>query len=142
MSQKTAHIMQVRKGSITFAARTGSNHWIVVDGPEEFGGSDASARPKELLLLALATCTGSDIASILVKKRAQVEQMELNITAEESEEHPKVFTAIHIEYVFHGSAVDTASVERAIELSLTKYCGVHAMLKQATSITHSYRIEK
>ena len=65
---KKAFVTQVAKGGITFAGRTDSNHWITMDGPEKFGGSDAGVRPKELLLLSLAGCTGSDVASVVPER--------------------------------------------------------------------------
>ncbi len=139
MSQKSAIVKQLR--GITFAAKASSNHWIVMDGPSEFGGSDAGTRPKELLLMALGGCTGSDVASILQKKRVELDGFEIHLTANETEDHPKVFSSIHIEYVFSGKGILEKDVEHAIELSQTKYCGVTAMLNKAVQITHSYHIE-
>lgn len=138
MATKTAIVKQLQ--GITFVGKTDSNHWITMDGPENFGGSNAGSRPKELLLLALGGCTGSDVASILSKKRVKLNKFEMNITAEVAEEHPKVYTKIHIEYVFEGKNIQIKDVERAIELSLNTYCSVTAMLKKAIPIEHSYRI--
>lgn len=140
MATKTAHVTQVGKNSITFAGRTDSKHWLMMDGPASFGGNDAGIRPKELLLLSLAGCTGSDVASILAKKRVALEDFEMIVTAEETEEHPKVFSSMHVEYVFRGKGIDAKDVERAIELSQTQYCGVTAMFEKAMDVTHSYRI--
>lgn len=139
MATKKAYVKQLK--GITLVGKTDSNIWITMDGPEEFGGSNAGVRPKELLLLSLAGCTGSDVVSILQKKRTKLEDFEIKITAETREEHPQVFTKIHIEYVFYGNDVKKEDVERAIELSSTKYCSVQAMLKPSVEITHSYRIE-
>ena len=141
MTQKKAHVIQIAPNSLTFAGRTDSNHWLVMDGPKELGGSNAGVRAKELLLLSLAGCTGSDVASILAKKRVPLTGFDIEITAEETDEHPKVFSSMHVEYVFRGAGIEPKDVERAIELSLTKYCGVTAMLAKAMEITHSYRIE-
>jgi len=140
MGQKKAFIKQVE--GLTFAGKTDSNHWIITDGPEESGGSNAGIRPKELMLLSLGGCTGADVASILKKKRAKLDGYEMNLTADTTDEYPQVFTKIHIEYVFYGEDIREKDVERAIELSQTKYCGVTHMLKKAMEITHSYRIEK
>jgi putative redox protein len=139
MATKKAYVKQLK--GITLVGKTDSNVWITMDGPEEFGGSNAGIRPKELLLLSLAGCTGSDVVSILQKKRSKLEDFEINITAETREEHPQVFTKIHIEYVFYGNEVKKEDVERAIELSSTKYCSVQAMLRPSVEISHSYRIE-
>lgn len=139
MAQKKAYVKQLK--GITLVGKTDSNVWITMDGPEEFGGSNAGVRPKELVLLALAGCTGSDVVSILQKKRAKLEDFEIYIDADTRDEHPQVFTKIHIEYVFYGSELKKEDVERAIELSSTKYCSVQAMLRPSVEISHSYRIE-
>ena len=138
MAASKAFVKQVQ--GITFAGKTASNKWVMMDGPEGFGGSDAAIRPKELLLLALGGCTGSDVASILEKKRIKLDNFEMNIDAEMTEEHPKVYTKINVEYVFYGKNIKEADVERAIDLSLTKYCGVTAMLQKSIEITHNYKI--
>lgn len=138
MATKKALVKQVK--GITFVGKTDSNHWITMDGPESFGGSDAGIRPKELLMLSLGGCTGSDVTSILSKKKIKLDGFEINITAESADEHPQVFTKMHLEYVFYGKDVPVKDVERAIELSLTKYCSVTAMLQKAMPIEHSFRI--
>lgn len=140
MTIKHAVVQQIR--GISFAGKTDSNHWLVMDGPQEFGGSDAGIRPKELVLLALAGCTSSDVISILHKKRVPLDAYEVHVTAEQRDEHPQVFTSIQVEYVFRGRNIRPEDVERAIELSETKYCSVSAMLRPAVSITHTYRIEE
>jgi putative redox protein len=138
MATKKAFVKQVQ--GITFVGKTDSNHWITMDGPENFGGSDAGIRPKELILISLAGCTGSDVASILQKKRVKLDGFEMNITADVAEEHPQVFTKINLEYVFYGKNLPVKEIERAIELSQTKYCSVTAMLQKAMPIEHTYRI--
>jgi putative redox protein len=139
MTVKRAFVKQI--DGLSLAGRTDSNHWVAMDGPEDFGGSDAGTRPKELVLLALAGCTSSDVISILRKKRVPLDGYEMHVTAEQADEHPQVFTSIHLEFVFHGEGIRSADVERAIELSETKYCSVSAMLRGSVAITHSYRIE-
>ncbi len=138
MAQKKAFIKQIK--GITFAGKTDSNHWVIMDGPEEFGGSNAGIRPKELLLLGLGGCTGSDVVTILQKKKAAVDGFEINIISDVAEEHPQVFTKIHVEYVFYGKGLSGKDIERAIELSQTKYCSVTKMLEKAAEITHSFKI--
>lgn len=138
MSTRTAVVRQIK--GITFAGKADSNHWLVMDGSPAFGGSDAGSKPKELLLMALGGCTASDVIPILKKKRVDLAGFEIRLTAETREEHPQVFTEIHLEYVFFGDRVPIADVERAIELSTTKYCSVSAMLRPAVKITHSYSI--
>jgi len=138
MSTKTAYIKQIN--GISFAAKSDSNHWITMDGPEDASGSNAGVRPKELVLIALGGCTGSDVVNILRKKKAHVDDFEMNITAEMSDEHPKVYKSIHIEFVFYGTDIQDKDVERAIGLSQTRYCSVTKMLEKSVEITHSYKI--
>ena len=138
MSTKKAIVKHIK--GVTFIGKSDSNHWVTMDGPESFGGSDAGSRPKELLLIALGGCTGSDVITILQKKKVQISNFEMNISADVAEEHPQVFTKINVEYVFHGKDIQEKDVERAIELSQTKYCSVTHMLKKAVEITHSFKI--
>jgi putative redox protein len=141
MASKHAIVKQIGDG-VTFMAKGDSGHWVSMDGPQDFGGSNAASRPKELLLFALGGCTGSDVAAILRKKRVPLQGFEMQIKATQAEEHPQVYTDIHIEYVFYGEGVNPADIERAIELSTTKYCSVSAMLRASVTLTHSYRIEQ
>ena len=138
MAKVSAYLKQLK--GITFNGKTDSGHWITMDGPENFGGNDAGIRPKELILLSLAGCTGSDVVSILQKKRVKLNDFEINISAEMSDQHPKVYTDIDLEYVFYGENINTKDVERAIELSQKTYCSVTAMLQKTVEITHSYKI--
>lgn len=140
MASKKAIVKHIN--GVTFMGKADSNHWVVMDGPEEFGGSNAGARPKELLLLALGGCTGSDVAVILKKKKINVDGFEIHLSAEMQETHPQVYTKINLEYVFYGKDIPSEAVERAIELSQKTYCSVTAMLQKGMEITHSYRIEK
>ena len=103
MTTSKAYLKQIK--GISFAGKTDSNNWITMDGPENFGGSDAGIRPKELLLLSLAGCTASDVISILQKKRVKLDDFEINISADMTEEHPKVYSKIDLEYVFYGKDI-------------------------------------
>lgn len=138
MAAKKAIVKHVK--GVTFIGKADSNHWVSMDGPESFGGSDAGTRPKELLLIALGGCTGSDVVTILHKKKVQISNFEMNISAEVAEEHPQVYTKINIEFVFYGRDIQEKDVERAIELSQTKYCSVTHMLNKAMPIIHSFKI--
>ena len=139
MTTRTAYLKQVKGNS--FVGKSNSNHWVSMDVSEEFGGNDAASTPKELLLLSLAGCTSGDVVSILKKKRVNLSDFEVNISAELTDDHPKVYTRIDLEYVVYGEDIKPKDVERAIELSQTKYCGVTAMLKNAIEINHTYRIQ-
>jgi len=133
-----ANVAQVR--GITFVGKAASNNWVAMDGPEDFGGSNAATRPKELILIGLGGCTGSDVASMLRKMREKISRFEIDLDAEVAEEHPKVFTKIHITYKFWGEDLKESNIEKAISLSQDRYCSVTAMLRDAVEITHSYFI--
>jgi putative redox protein len=105
-------------------------------------GEEAGPRPLELVLLGLAGCTTMDVVSILNKKRQHFTGLQVNVSAERAEEHPKVYTKIHLEFAVQGHGVKPEAVERAIELSQTTYCPAAAMLSKAVDITTSYRIEE
>jgi putative redox protein len=124
----------------SFIDKADSNHWISVDTPKESFGSDTAAHPMELVLIALGSCSGCDVVSILKKKQVKLKGFEIRIDAERSECYPKVFIQIHMVYVFYGEKIDPVQVERAIELSAEKYCPVSAMLKASVQMTSSYKI--
>ena len=136
---KEIYVKQL-KGN-TFAAKAGSNHWVMMDTKGEVGGNDSASTPKELVLMALAGCTSMDVIPILKKKKSPVMGYECTVKGIERDEHPKIFTAIHVEYVFYGDGIKTEDVERAIDLSVSKYCSVSAILSTSVKITHSYRVE-
>ena len=128
------------KGSLTFEAETESWHKILLDAKQEVGGENKGPRPMEVLLVSLAGCTGMDVASILKKKRVNLEGMTVKINAEQAPEHPKIFTKINIEYNFTGRSIKDGDVKRAIELSQEKYCPVTAMLEEKAKITYNWNI--
>jgi len=113
---------------------------IVLDSKKDVFGTHSGPTPMELILLGLAGCTGMDVMSILSKQRQPVTGFQVQVSAERAEEHPRVYTSIHVEYVVYGEGVKAEAVERAIELSETRYCSASAMLAKAVEITNSYRI--
>ena len=125
---------------LQFTAAATSGHKITLDGDPAVGGTDLGARPLELMLMSLAGCTGMDVISILKKKRQDVTAFEVKTHAERAENHPKVFTAVTIEYIITGHNIDPKAVERAIDLSENAYCPAQAMLAQAVPIQHTYQI--
>jgi putative redox protein len=127
-------------GRMTFVGKAGTNHLVPMDTTPEFGGDSSATKPLELLLVALGGCTGMDVASLLAKMRQKVTALELNITAKRSEEQPKVYTKIDLEYVVTGRSLEEDKVRRAVELSQEKYCSVSAMLKKACPIKYTVRI--
>lgn len=126
---------------LTFLGKGESNHWMVMDGDGTFGGFRAAIKPMEAVLVALGGCTGMDVVSILSKMKIDLDSFEICIDAERSEEHPKVFTKIHIMYIFKGKDLPKDKIERAVELSQERYCSVSAMLRKTANITWDIKIE-
>jgi putative redox protein len=130
-------------GGITFVGHGNSNHWVAMDGSQNFGGSEAASSPMELFLISLGGCTGMDVASLLKKMRVDYEKFEIHIDAERAEDHPKVYTKIDLSYKFWGRDLETnkAKIEKAISSSQDKYCSISAMIKKANiPLTHSYEL--
>ncbi len=116
-------------------------HRFLLDAGQESGGEDRGPRPKALLLSALGACSGIDVVSILAKMRVELEGFELRLSAPQTEEHPRVFTGIHVQYVFKGKNLPMEKLERAVQLSQERYCGVSAMLARACPVTHEILVE-
>lgn len=127
-------------GRMTFVGKAGSNHLIPMDSGPEFGGESAATKPMEMLLIGLGGCTGMDVASVLSKMRQDFTGIEMNITAERSEEHPTPYTKIDLEYVIYGRGMDEEKVKRAVELSQEKYCSVSAMLRKACPVNYTVSV--
>ncbi|MDH3943284.1 MAG: OsmC family protein [Anaerolineae bacterium] len=130
------------KGGMEFTGAAQSGYRVDLSSSAAVGGSEQGFRPKELLGVSLAGCTAMDVISILKKKRQNVSGFEVRIHPIDSDSHPHVWTHVHIEYLISGEDIDPAAVERAIELSTTKYCPVQAMLKPSVEIETSYKIEQ
>jgi putative redox protein len=117
-------------------------HNLTTDASETIGGNNLGPRPKKLLLAGLIGCTGIDVVSILKKMKLEPDAFKLEAKAESSEEHPKVYTKIHLTYHFKGKNLPLDKLERAVSLSQEKYCGVSAMLKKAAHLTYEIVIEE
>ena len=122
-------------GGMAFVASQ-DGHTIRLDASAELGGRDTGPRPKGLLLTSLAGCTGMDVVSILSKMKVEFTRLSVDVSADLTDVHPKVFSRIHIRYVFEGADIPRDKVEKAVNLSQEKYCGVSAMLGKACAITH------
>jgi putative redox protein len=112
-------------------------HKLTVDADKSNGGSDLGPRPKALMLVAHAGCTGMDIVSILEKMRVELADLNVKVEGDMTEEHPKHFTSLHIVYEFWGKNLPMEKLEKAVSLSDERYCGVSATLKKGIPVTHS-----
>jgi len=115
-------------------------HEIMLDLDEQAGGSDRGPRPKPLLLVSLAGCTGMDVISILRKMRVYPEYFNVKAEGEVTEEHPKHFKKIHLIYEFKGKDLPEDKIQKAIDLSQQQYCGISETLRKSVEITSEIRI--
>lgn len=104
---------------------------IAIDGDKVNGHG-----PKALLLSGLAGCSGIDVVDILEKMRVEFSEFSMETEAEQTEEHPKIFTEVTITYRIKTAPENEDKVRKAIELSLDKYCGVAAMLKKNSAVNY------
>ena len=128
--------------NLRFVATTGSKHQIILDASPEHGGGDSGARPMEALLSSLGSCTGMDLATILRKKKRDLQALKINIHGERTNQHPHTFKTITMEYLIWGPDITDQDVQWALDLSLNKYCSVAAMLKKSCTINYRWRIHK
>ncbi len=119
-----------------------NGHKLITDGAEEIGGNNLGPRPKQLLLSGLIGCTGIDVMLILDKMKVEVEDVKIAAEADITEGTPSVYENIHLTYRFKGKNLPEDKINRAVELSQTKYCGVSAMLEKVTPITYEIIIEE
>lgn len=117
-----------------------NGHKILLDAAEESGGQNRGARPKPLMLVALAGCTGMDVVSILKKMRVELEGFNVSVEGDLTGEHPKQFTKMHVVYEFKGKDLPIDKLEKAVSLSEERYCGVSAMYRKAIGITSEIKI--
>lgn len=123
-----------------FVGESGSGHAIVIDGPESIGGRNLGVRPMELMLMSVGACSAVDVIYILRKSRQPVADCYVEVSGERAETEPKVFTAIHLNFVVIGDGLSEKHVQRAVELSAEKYCSASIMLGKAADISHSYEV--
>ncbi len=136
MAEKETEISARWKGRLGFEAVNAQGVSVRMDPPSE----KAYLTPMEMVLMALAGCTGMDVASILEKKRQRVESMDIRVHGTRAEDHPRVYTQIELEYVLAGADLSAEAVARAIGLSMDKYCSVGGMLARSAPIRTSFRI--
>jgi len=127
-------------GKASFEGAADSGHVIRMDGPADHGGENSAARPMEVVLIGMGGCTAFDVVHILRKSRQDVSDCVAEIDAERAPTEPKVFTRIHIHFKVTGRNLDPKRVEKAIELSATKYCSASIMIGKTAKITHDFEI--
>lgn len=126
-------------GARTFIGTSGTGHSIVFGNPHDDGPRPGPS-PMELLLIGTGGCSSYDVVHILERGRQRVEDCVVEIDADRAEEDPKVFTRIHMHFVVSGRGLDPDRVERAIGLSVEKYCSASAIMAATATMTHDFEV--
>ncbi|MDX9882747.1 MAG: OsmC family protein [Prolixibacteraceae bacterium] len=115
-------------------------HKLVLDAGHDSGGHDQGPRPKKLMLVALAGCTGMDVISILKKMKIEPEGFNVIVEGDVADDHPKKYTQMKIIYQFKGKNLSQEKLQKAVDLSQEKYCGVSAVYRDALRMESEIRI--
>lgn len=136
MEEGWTEITAAWKGELTFVGQNASGGTVWM-GPYQ---DNPGIGPMQLLLVAVAGCTGEDIVSILRNKRVKLDNMQVRVRGKRAVDYPKIWTEIQVTYLLWGEDLRSKDVEQAIQLSEEKYCSVGIMLRSSTHLTSTYRI--
>ena len=128
-------VTTVWKENMLFESDNPSGHSVLIDTSSENGGENKGLGPKALMLSSLAGCSGLDVVSLLKKMRAEVANFKMVVHAELTEEHPKYYHKVAVEYHFYGSNLHEDKINKAVKLSIDQYCGVMEMFRQFAKVT-------
>lgn len=126
----TNHISTKWLSNMTFESNNPSGHNLKIDIAKEEGGDGHGYRPKALMLSSLAGCSGLDVVSLIKKMKLKVEEFHIETIANLTDEHPKFYDKVVVEYHFYGSNLKENKLQKAVDLSVEKYCGVMEMFRQ------------
>jgi putative redox protein len=127
-------VSTVWKENMQFESDNPSGHNLFMDAGEENGGKGEGYRPKALMLASLAGCSGLDVVGILKKMHAEVADFKIEVTAELTDEHPKFYNKVKVDYHFTDAELKPKKIQKAVNLSVTKYCGVMEMFRQFADV--------
>ena len=128
-------IKTVWKENMAFDSQI-DNHTLRIDTAAPMG-NDTGPSPKKVLLASLTSCTGMDVVSLLKKMRVDFTNFEMDVEADLTDEHPKVYSEIRLIYRIFGNQLNKEKIKKAVDLSQERYCGVNAMLRKNSPITYS-----
>ena len=127
------------KGKMAFQSQI-REHQSLLDAKQDHGGENQGPSPKALLLASIIGCTAMDVVSLMNKMRVDFNDFEVLAEADTTEDYPKVFKQVNLVYRVNGSAPDLAKIQKSVQLSLTKYCGVSAMISKVSPIVYTITI--
>ncbi len=112
-----------------------AGHKLIIDADEKVGGENKGPQPKPFMLAALGGCTAMDVISILKKMRVDLDNFEVRVEGDLTEEHPKHYDKMKVIYEFTGKNLPKAKIEKAVNLSEERYCGVSASYRKAMELS-------
>ena len=127
-------VTTVWKENMLFESDNPSGEIILMDAPDE-GIENKGLRPKAMMLSSLAGCSGLDVVSLLKKMRAEVDDFKMIVQGDLTDAHPKYYHKVHVEYHFYGSNLQLDKINKAVTLSVDRYCGVMEMFRQFAEVT-------
>ncbi|MFN8369440.1 MAG: OsmC family protein [Bacteriovoracaceae bacterium] len=111
------------------------------DATPSFGGENYGPTPKELVLNGIAGCSAIDVVSLLTKMRSMPELFSVDIGAEKTDTTPSYFKSVHLTYNFDGQDLNNEKIIKAVDLSMTRYCGVSYMISKCCKITYDIKVK-
>lgn len=128
-------------GGLAFEGVNSFGLKIRTDIKREAGGDESGYRPTELLLYAIASCTGVDVVNILRKQRQDLTGLDIEVIGDQRDDYPKAFVHIVVKYTVLGRDLDPAKVAQAISLSESKYCSVSETVRRETEVETIFEIK-
>ncbi|GAB7258030.1 OsmC family protein [uncultured Polaribacter sp.] len=127
-------VTTVWKQKSQFETDNPSGHKFTMFDKSQDNGDVVGFAPKALMLSSLAGCSGLDVVSLLTKMHAEVADFKIEVTAELTDEHPKFYNKVKVDYHFSDAELQPKKIQKAVNLSVTKYCGVMEMFRQFADI--------
>lgn len=115
---------------------------LLMESGPDFGGSNQGLSPKALMLSSLGGCTGLDVLSLLKKIRVEIEDFKVTVNGELTEEHPKYYDKVSIDYYFTGTDLNEEKIKKVVSLSEERYCGVIKMFRAFAEVTIAIHINE
>ena len=130
------------KGNMLFESDNPNGKTVLIDTRPEHGGHNLGLSPKAMMLSSLAGCSGLDVVSILDKMKVTVSDFRIETEGELTEDHPKYYHSVTIDYHFYGDNLNESKIKKAVDLSIEKYCGVMEMFRKFATIKTAIHFHK
>jgi putative redox protein len=137
----THQVSLLWKGNMMFDTEV-NGHTIRLDANTDDGGANTGPRPKPLMLDAFAGCTAMDVISLLDKMKVNYAGLQIDVSGELTDEHPKIYHKVHVIYMINANEEEDDKIRKAVALSQDKYCGVSAMFRAFAEVSWEIKYVK